>query len=150
MRGALFVVNGRGEPIDFGYARIDVHASFLFRPGESRRRAVVALVKALFTAASHVPQLLIALADEVPAAVFTEDLQVALPLCRLAERTGPSPDRQDLQEDVSGTEHLFWVGSPPETESEARSLLDAIAARGPLAEPFERAAAGLREAYAAA
>lgn len=29
IRGALFVVSNRGEPLDFSFTRIDVHSSFL-------------------------------------------------------------------------------------------------------------------------
>ena len=148
MRGALFLVNGRGEPMDFSFARVDVHASFLWRAGESRRQAVAALVRTLFTAATHVPQLLIALAEEVPATVFTEDLQVELPLCRVAAPTALAYASTESLEELPDAQHLFWVGTPPDAESEARGLLDALVARQGLMEPFERAALGLTEAYA--
>jgi hypothetical protein len=149
MRGALFLVNSRGEPMDFSFARVDVHASFLWRPGESRRQAVVALSRTLFTAANNVPQLLIALAEEVPAAVFTEDLAVAIPLCRLAGPTALAYASTESTEELPGAQHLFWVGPPPATESDARGLLDALVARQGLVEPFERATLGLQEAFAA-
>ena len=155
VRGALFLVNSRGEPMDFSFARVDVHASFLWRPGESRRQAVVALSRTLFTAATHVPHLLIALAGEVPAAVFTDDLEVAIPVCRLA---GPSAlayassalayASTESLEELPSAQHLFWAGPPPEAGSDARGVLDALVARQGLVEPFERAALGLQEAYA--
>jgi len=134
--------------MDFSFARIDVHASFLWRPGESRRQAVVALSRTLFTAATHVPHLLIALAEEVPATVFTDDLAVAVPLCRLAGQTALAYGSTESLEEIPGAQHLFWAGPPPGPESSARGLLDALVARQGLAEPFERAALGLQEAYA--
>ncbi len=149
MHGALFLVNSRGEPMDFSFARVDVHASFLWRPGESRRQAVVALSRTLFTAATNVPHLLVALAEEVPAAVFTEDLAVAIPLCRLAGPTALAYASTESMEELPGAHHLFWVGPPPGIGSDARGLLAALVARQGLVEPFERAALGLQEAFAA-
>ena len=147
MRGALFLVNSRGEPMDFSFARVDVHASFLWRAGDSRRQAVAALSRTLFTAAAHVPRLLVALAEEVPAAVFTEDLDVALPLCRVAAPTALAYASTESLEELPDAQHLFWLGPPPDAESDARGLLDALVARQGLLEPFERAALGLQEAY---
>ena len=148
MRGALFLVNSRGEPIDFSFARVDVHASFLWRPGESRRQAVAALSRTLFTAATHAPCLLVALAEEVPAGLFTDDLEVAIPLCRLAGPSALAYGAGESIEELPGAQHVFWVGRPPEAESDARTLVDAFVARQGLAEPFERAGLGLHEAYA--
>src|SRR5437867_1711209 len=83
VRAALFCVNGLGEPIDFSFSRIDVAASFLWRAGDARRRAVSALSKSLFAASAKEPRVLLALADEVSPRVFTEDLDVHVPLCRI-------------------------------------------------------------------
>src|SRR6266542_2301820 len=47
IRAALFFVNGRGEPVEFSFSRIDVPASFLWRAGEARRQAITALAKSL-------------------------------------------------------------------------------------------------------
>ena len=135
--------------MDFSFARVDVHASFLWRPGESRRQAVVALSRTLFTAAPNAPHLLVALAEEVPAAVFTEDLAVAIPLCRLTGPTALAYASTESMEELPGPQHLFWVGPPPGAGSDARGLLDALVARQGLVEPFERAALGLQEAFAA-
>ncbi len=142
-------MNSRGEPIDFSFARVDVHASFLWRSGESRRQAVVALSRTLFTAANNVPHLLVSLAEEVPAAVFTQDLAVAIPICRLAGPTALAYASTESMEELPGAQHIFWVGPPPEAGSDARGLLDALVARQGLVEPFERATLGLQEAFAA-
>ena len=135
--------------MDFSFARVDVHASFLWRPGESRRQAVVALSRTLFTAATNVPHLLVALAEEVPAAVFTEDLAVAIPLCRLAGPSALAYASTESMEELPGAQHLFWVGPPPGEGADARGRLDARVARQGVVEPFERAALGLQEALAA-
>lgn len=148
MRGALFLVNSRGEPMDFSFARVDIHASFLWRPGEAHRQAVTALCRTLFVAATHAPHLMVGLAEEVPAAVFTDDLEVAVPLCRVAGPTALAYASTESLEELPGAQHVFWVGRPPDAESDARSLLNALIARQGLVEPFERAALGLKEAYA--
>lgn len=148
IRGALFCVNGRGEPIDFSFSRIDVASSFLWRSGDARRHAVAALCIALFTASSVQPTLLLALADEVPPRVFAEDLEVQLPLCRVAGPGATTHSTGEFPESLGEALHLFWVCDPPIPESPARRLLDALNGRQLATEPFERAAAGLEEAFA--
>lgn len=148
LRAALFLVNSRGEPLDFSFARVDVHASFLWRQGEAHRLAVASLARTLFIAAANVPQLLVTLAVEVPPAVFTEDMGVAIPLCRVAEASALAYGAAESIEELPDAQHIFWVGVPPEPDSVARCLLDALVARQGLLEPFERAARGLQEAYA--
>lgn len=147
MRGALFLVNSRAEPLDFSFARIDIHASFLWRPGEVRRQAVAALTRTLFTAANHVPHLLIALADEVPPTVFAEDLAVTVPLCRVAGAAALPYASTEALEELPDARHIFWAGPAPVAGSSARDLLDALLARQGLIEPFDRAELGLGEAY---
>jgi len=147
IRGALFCVNGRGEPVEFSFSRIDLGRAFLWRPGDARRRAVTQLCKALFTACSVRPDLLLALADEVPPRVFTEDLQVDLPLCRIATSGATIHSVDELRESLGEELHLFWVGIPPAAESAGRKLLDALNTRKLVAEPFERAAVGIEEAF---
>jgi hypothetical protein len=109
---------------------------------------VKALCRTLFTAAAHTPDLLIALAEEVPPAVFSEDLQVSVPLCRVVRSDALAYAPTEAEEAVGGVAHVFWVGSPPEAGAPARTLLESLVARQALLEPFDRAAAGLREAYA--
>jgi hypothetical protein len=148
LRAALFVVNSRGEPVDFSFARIDVHTSFLWRPGDSHRQAVATLARTLFTAATSVPDLLIALAAEVPPAVFMEDLRVSVPLCRVAEPAALAYGPAESMEVLPGAQHVFWAGVAPETESRARRLLESLVSMQGLTEPFERAQRGLIEAFA--
>lgn len=147
IRAALFFVNSRGEPTDFSFSRIDTQASFLWRTGETRRRAVTALAKALFVASVKNPTLLLVLADEVPPRVFSEDLVVEVPLCRIAGDGTVVHAPNESQELLAQAIHLFWVGEQPMPESPARRLLEALHSRRLLTEPFERAATGLEEAF---
>jgi hypothetical protein len=151
LRGALFLVNGHGEPVDFCFSRIDIPASSLWRAGESRRHGVRALCCALFTACARVPAVVLARVDEVPPLVFAEDLEVSVPIARLADGALAAPIQAtvEVSEELGETLHAFWVGEPPRAESSARRLFDALSSRGLAIEPFERAAVGLEEAFAA-
>jgi hypothetical protein len=147
IRGALFLVNARGEPIDFSFSRTDVSAPFLWRSGTARRHAIAGLAAALFQGCPNTPKVLLALADEVHPRLFTEDLLAEVPLCRVAQHESDPASTGESIEMLSGTVHLFWLGRPPESESAARRLLDALVARQLTVEPFERAARGIEEAF---
>ena len=148
LRGALFLVNARGEPVDFAFSRVDVPASFLWRAGEAKRHAVAALTSALFQASPKNPNILLALADEVNTHLFTEDILVDIPLCRVANAEDIPHAVTESVETLSVTAHLFCVAQPPTEDSLARKLLACLQARQILTEPFERAARGLEEAFA--
>ena len=147
MRGALFFVTARGEPLDFSFCRVGMPSSFLWRVGQARQQAVGALIRALFTTGAREPTLLLARAEEVPARLFAEDLDVHVPLCRVAEDAAPSVATGEAPELLADALHLFWVGTPPAPDSPARRLLDALHARQLTVEPFERAGVGLEEAF---
>src|SRR6266566_2648710 len=69
-RGALFLINARGEPIEFAYSRVDVVHSFLWRAGDLGRQARRTLTASLLGFCAHVPRLLFCLADEVGSELF--------------------------------------------------------------------------------
>lgn len=147
IRGALFLVSSRGEPLDFCFTRIDVHNSFLWHQGDARRNAVGSIVKALFQSASRVPVLILALADEVPPRVFADDLHVQVPLCRVSTADLTVQAVTEHLENVADSIDLIWVTERPDEESHARRLLGLLNDRQILLEPFERAATGLVEAF---
>lgn len=147
IRGALFIVSSRAEPLDFSFSRIDVHSSFLWRAGEARRQAVTSLAKALFQAATRVPDLVLALAEEVPPRVFTDDLEVDVPLCRIATAEMMVQAGSEEEERLSDSLDLFWVHGRPAVDSAARGLIEALNGRQLLTEPFERASIGIEEAF---
>ncbi|MDP9340680.1 MAG: hypothetical protein M3Q23_00950 [Actinomycetota bacterium] len=148
LRGALFLVNGRGEPVEFCFSRVDVPASSLWRASEARRQAVRALCLPLFTACPREPLLLLARAEEVPPPVFAEDLEVLVPLCRVADGAAAAHAASEWAEELNDALHVFWVAAPPAPDSPVRVLLDALRGRGLMLEPFERAARGIDEAFA--
>ncbi|HXH23646.1 MAG TPA: hypothetical protein VNI78_00265 [Vicinamibacterales bacterium] len=147
VRGGLFVVDGRGEPVDFCFSDVEVRARRLWRAGASRRHAARELALVLCSACPREPDVLLVLEDEVPAAVFTEDIEVLIPHARIAHSASVPHDTAEEHESLSNDMHLFWVGGPPPDGSPARLLVDTLASRGMLREPFERVLAGLEEAF---
>lgn len=150
---ALFQVNARGAPVEFTYNRMDLPSEALWRPDQLEREAVKALARSLFEAARRTPLVLLCLAEEIDAALLAEDLQVQIPVCRVALQAGGEPfDTTSSEPVVSGdaTTHLFWRPALPSTESPPRRLVATLAARGLLLEPFDRALAGFHEAFAGA
>jgi hypothetical protein len=147
VRGALFIVNARGEPLDFAFSRIDVPASFLWRAGEAKRHAVASLAAVLLRACPEAPAVLLALADEVHPRLFTEDIAVEVPVCRVAQGETVPFAAEESVEELNNALHLFWVGQLPAEGSLARRLVEALHSRQLTTEPFERAAKGLDEAF---
>lgn len=146
IRGALFLASGRGEPLDFCFTRIDVHHSFLWRRGDARRQAVTALIKVLFPAANQTPVLILALASEIPPQLFVDDIRVQVPLCLVAPSETPGQDATPDSQPARAAS-LTWATERPGDESEAMRLVEGLMRRRDPLEPFERAAAGLEEAF---
>jgi hypothetical protein len=148
--GALFLINARGEPIEFTYNRIDTPQTFLWRQEDLRRHAARRLTASLFSLCPRTPRLLLCLAKEVGSELFCQDIQVSIPICRIAPANETFPSSDEETRDILNTSEplqVFWFpGRPAEDAIELR-LLNLLAARGLLLEPFERAAIGLQEVY---
>jgi len=143
IRGALFLVNARGEPIDFAFSRIDVPGSFLWRTGESKRHSVANLATVLFNACPKTPAVMLCRAEEVDARIFTDDLRVEIPLCRVAEASDNPYSASESIEALADGLHLFWVNQQPQPDSPARQLVAALQDFQLITEPFERALQGI-------
>ena len=148
--GGLLQVNGRGEPIEFTFSSVKFEGGSLWRAGDLERGALRSLAVSLFEGAQRSPLLLLCLAKEVPPELFRDELEVEIPVCRAAA----AGDMADIDSAEIGEEratvdqiiHLFWCPGPPTLESPARRLLDELASRSMLLEPFDRIPLGLREA----
>jgi len=148
-RGALFLVDARGEPIEFAYNRVEIVQRFLWGEDQLRRHSCRRLAATLFEICPRVPALLLCVADEVGSELFLDDLRVSLPVARVASDgavVGQTAAEQ-RESSADGALHLFWAGAPPAADSPERALLGELARRGLLSEPFERAGAGLAEVY---
>ena len=147
VRGAMFTMSTRGEPLEFSFTRIDVRLSVLWRREEARRSAVVPLAKVLFEAATRVPDVVLALAEETPPRVFTEDLEVQVPLCRVAAGDRAPMAFSEESERISDSLTLVWVNGFPPSEGPGRKTIDLLNSRHLLLEPFTRAEKGLEEGF---
>jgi hypothetical protein len=146
--GALFVMNAKGEPLEFVFSRVNTPRTVLWRPHDLKRRAARELVAALFNAATSRPTVVFAKADEIDPGFFAGEVQTQVPTCRVAHQmasvaTGPSEHGEDLDE---AQLHLLWSLGRPDEGSPERILVERLQSAGLLAEPFDRAEAGLREA----
>ena len=145
-RGALFLVNAHGEPLEFAYNRIRLPQPFLWRAEDVAPYAARRLAASLFEICPREPALLLCLAGEVGAALFTRDLDLAVPASRMTIE-GIAPDNGEEAEDAINGARLLWAGRRPTADAPARRLLDRLAECDLLSEPFERTAAGLCEVY---
>jgi hypothetical protein len=156
VRGALFLINARGEPLEFAYNRVETPSTFLWRRSDLRRHAERRLAASLLTVCARTPQLLLCLAAEVGSELFCQDLRLALPVARIGHAMqAPAFAATEVEEAVEDAEdaesalplHLFWFPEPPGAESTPRRLFQHLRTHGLLQEPFERAAVGLREVF---
>lgn len=148
-RGALFLVNARGEPMEFAYNRIEIVQRFLWGADQLRRHASRRLATTLFEICPRVPALLLCRAAEVGSEIFSQDVRLSLPVGRIADEgavVGQTAE-EEREPAADGGLQLIWAGVPPAPETPERTLLDELARRGLLTEPFERAAVGLTEVY---
>ena len=150
-RGALFLINARGEPLEFTYTKIETPHTFLWRQDDIRRHAIRKLVTSLLATCRKVPRFIIGLADEVYHELFCIDLQLSIPVCRIAslmQATSHSSLEVEATTDTPEPLHLFWFPGKPAEESIEYRLFNRLIAHGLLLEPFDRALIGLREVYA--
>ncbi len=147
---ALFLVNARGEPLEFTFNRADVPSSPLWRAADIRRQMERNLIASLLSICPRVPRLLLCLASEVSGELFSREIRLSLPVCRVASvletAAYMAEERQELLEATEPV-HLFWFPDRPPEGSQESQLFQELAGRGLLLEPFDRAMAGLREVY---
>lgn len=148
--GALFLINVLGEPQEFTYSRVETHHTFLWRPEDIRRHAARQLAASLFSLCPLTPRLLLCLATEADSDLFCRDIQLSIPVCRVApqmQATARAAQESVEEAQADGPLHLFWFPDRPGEGSSQRKLVDQLISRRLLVEPFERAATGLREVY---
>ena len=148
--GALFLVNVRGEPIEFTYNRIETPHTFLWRQDDIKRHAARKLTTSLLSVCPRTPRLILCLAEEIGSELFCNDIQVAIPVCRIAPAIKAVSYSGDEIIDIVEYEepiNLFWYPSKPPEESLESKLLHELTQRGLLIEPFSRATIGLKEVF---
>jgi len=147
---ALFLINARGEPIEFTYNRIETPNTFLWRQDDIRRHATRKLTASILSLCPKTPRLILCLAEEIGSELFTQDIQVSVPVCRIAPAikaiSYSTIEIQDKTE-TGDPMNLFWYPGNPQGDSIEVRLLHELNGRGLITEPFERALIGLREVY---
>ena len=149
-RGALFLINGRGEPMEFTYTHTEIPNTFLWRKADIHRHATRQIATSLLSKCSQPPKLIFCLAEEVDSELFCQDITVSIPVCRIAPATSSvSFTRDETKEVINALEpkQLFWFTKPPTKDSIEYRLFQRLISSGLLQEPFERAETGLREVY---
>jgi len=147
---ALFLINARGEPIEFTYNRIETPHTFLWRQDDIRRHATRKLTASILSLCPKTPRLILCLAEEIGSELFTQDIQVSVPVCRIAPAIKAiSYSTIEIQDKIETEDpmNLFWYPGKPQDDSIEMKLLHELTNRGLLTEPFERALIGLREVY---
>lgn len=148
--GALFLINARGEPVEFTYNRIETPHNFLWRQDDIRRHADRKLTASLLAICPRTPRILLCLAAEVGSDLFCQDVKLSIPVCRIAPAMKATTfSGQETEEVTEASEpmNLFWFPGSPQHDSIERRLLRELTSRGLLVEPFERASVGLHEVY---
>jgi hypothetical protein len=149
-RGALFLINGWGEPMEFTYTHIEIPNTFLWRKADIHRHATRQIATSLLSLCPHPPKLIFCLAEEVDSELFCQDITVSIPVCRIAPATSSvSFTCNEFREETNTSEpkQLFWFPAPPAEDSIEYRLFQRLISSGLLSEPFERAETGLREVY---
>lgn len=147
---ALFLINARGEPIEFTYNRIETPHTFLWRQADIRRHAIKKITVTLLSLCPKVPRLILCLAEEVSSEIFCQDIQLSIPVCRIAPAIKAQPySATEIQDRIEAEEpmNLFWYPARPSDGSTELRLLQTLSSKGLLMEPFERALIGLKEVY---
>ncbi len=148
VRGALFVVNSLGEPVEFAFARTEFFAPFLWRSQGARQNAIAELTSALFGTVSSAPVLILGRSDEVTAGLFQERVVTGLPVAIVS--TPSAEDGMAPPADVATViGNLVWPGEIPTGNSPAHHLLAKLVSSRLLLEPFDRAKIGIEEAFGA-
>lgn len=147
IRGALFIMSTRGEPLEFAFTRIDVPGGVLWRPNQARHRSVSLLARALFESVQNSPDVVLSLAEETPPTVFTEEIGLLSPLCRVTTEDMQTPAPSEEAQNLSPHLTLYWVNGLPQPGETPAIVIEHLNRHGLLVEPFDRAALGIQEAF---
>ena len=143
--GCVFLINGRGEPLEFVYNRLQLLPTALWREQDAQTAAARRVMTSLFAATVLTPKLLFVLESPMTEALVGVNRSIWPDIPDIRVRRPET----DVQSSASRPEKhaitVIWGSKPPELG--ASRLYDAIEGRSLLLEPFERALMGLREVY---
>ncbi len=133
--GALLLIDGRGQPLEFVHNVVDAPGGFLWPEEKVRAVGTVVLAHSLFDACQREPDLLVC-RDTLGSVDFCrEELAPSIPFAQVAEGEDDAPLAWS------------WINDPPASGMRAHALYEHLAKRGFVEEPFARLRDGLRIAY---
>jgi len=134
--GALLLIDGRGQPLEFVHNAFSAPDGFLWPDEQVRAIGVVTLAHSLFDACRREPDLLLCLPSLGRCGFLRAELTPSIPFALVAESA----------RDPSA---WTWVTAPPSTGMRGHALCEELCRRGLVHEPFDRLRKGLREVYGA-
>ena len=146
IRAALFQTSGVGEPLDFCFTRVNLRES-LGQRGTVGTRTLASLAKSLFQSAASSPTLILGLADEVSPSLFTDDIRVRVPFCRIKNSGSLTHAPSEHGDPDNGRFEMLWLSEQPHGESLASRLLAEVMERRNPFEPFDLAEKALAVAF---
>jgi hypothetical protein len=143
--GCIFLINGRGEPLEFVYNRLQLMPTVLWREQDAAAAAARRVMTSLFAATVLTPKLLFVLESPMIDSLLGANRSIwpDIPDVRVKLRDRDLQDGDFAPETRPTT--VIWGARPPDPS--AAKLYSAIDGRSLLLEPFERALIGLREVY---
>lgn len=149
-RGALFLIDCRGEPVEFTYTDIRIPNTFLWNKNEIARGATRRIITSLFGLCPQVPRLILCLGTEITAKTFCEDIETSIPVCRVVEsgkECCPHEREKILVDPQNPQLRLVWCPEIPIPGTAGNKLFYRLSNSGLLVEPFQRITRGLIEVY---
>ena len=146
IKAALFRTSEQTEPRNFCFARVDcsgIRGSAAARYRSALRNVAVSLLRNTYVR----PQLLIGLADEIPPGLFSDSFGLDIPFCRIRQASTIGLNENGLSASGFNGHQLLWETERPSGGSEVQRLLRSVQERTEPFEPFQRAAAGVKEAF---
>lgn len=133
--GALLLMDGRGQPLEFVHNSLTAPSGFLWSEERVRALGIAALSQSLFDACRREPDLLICLSTLGSAEFCRTELAPAIPFAQVTAGDGEIPVEWG------------WINEPPTPGMRAHALFQELSRRGFTVEPFERLRQGLRTIY---
>lgn len=133
--GALFLIDARGQPVEFVHSHLSAPAGFLWPEDQVRSAGVASLCHALFEACKREPELLVCRPTLGSAAYCRAEIAPQVPFAMVSPAVSDGPPEWS------------WINDPPPPSMPAASLAEEIKRRGFAVEPFSRIRDGLRECY---
>ena len=149
IRAALLQTSAQGEPLEFCFTRMDARGPSLGQSGDGRLTALPTLAKSLFRATVGSPDLILGLANEIPARVFTNDLRIRLPFCLVGpiDSMAYTASPESFGSRNGNSQRLLWATERPVSTSHAHGVLDDLMEHDDPFDPFDRITRCLSEAF---